>query len=378
MQILQDLTRLRQDLHRWPELSHREKATQQRLKDFLAPFGPQEVLSLSSGKALLFSFESGREGPHWLFRADLDALPISELKDKVYSSEEPEVSHKCGHDGHMALVASIAEIWQNLANKKGKLGLLFQHAEETGEGAQEVCKDPLFQQWNPSRVFGFHNIPGAPLGQVILSQPIFACASTGVRIGFKGESAHAAEPSKAKSALNVIPELLHFAKTLHSVEQKEDFLLITPIHIQIGNENFGITPSDGQICFTLRSQYDAVLEKGIKDLRREVRKLANAEGLHFTWELVEPFPALTVDESSSRIVKEAALNAQLPVQERSFPFLWSEDFGYFTQKYPGTYFGIGIGENRPGLHHPEYDFNDEALEPFYYLLRGILTLGMEQ
>lgn len=374
MSIFDRLVQLRQDLHRHPELSHKESGTQQRILNFLKAFPDGKLISLCAGKAMLICFDSRIPGPHRLFRADLDALPIQEAPGRGYASEAKGISHACGHDGHMAMVAALAHIWTNLPEKAGKLGLLFQHAEELGEGALEVCRDPDFLTWAPTQVFGFHNIPGAPLGHIIIGKDIFACASTGLRLLFKGESSHAAEPEKARSALRVIPKLLELAAELNSPVKDDRFFLATPVHVQIGHENFGITPGDGRLCFTLRSQLDSVLLQGLSALRHHAEELAAHEQLALKIEAVEPFPAVTIDADCTGLVETAARHAGLTVIKPAFPFLWSEDFGYFTQKYPGSYFGIGIGENRPGLHHPAYDFNDMVLEPAYKLFKELLKL----
>lgn len=367
--ILQDL---RHELHRNAELSHRELTTQTILRSFLSPFNPTDVIPLADSKALLFGFDSGRPGPHVLFRADMDALPIAEKNESAHSSRNPGTSHACGHDGHMTLVASLADAWQRLPLKKGKLGLLFQHAEELGEGAREICQDPIFKAWKPSSVFGLHNIPGAPLGEVILGRTIFACASTGLRFDFRGVSSHAAEPSKARSALAVVPKLLQLAQNLNSSTYDETFFLATPVHVQIGGENYGITPGHGRLSFTLRSISNRVLESGLTALIEGAKELSEKEGLGLTIEQIEPFPALSIDTSMTTLVEEAAEASGLAHRYLDFPFLWSEDFGYFTESYPGTYFGVGMGTDRPGLHDPSYDFNDEALIPYAKLMESIL------
>lgn len=376
MQDQLQLKKLRHELHQNAELSHNEIRTQSILLEFFKPYTPQSVISLCNGKALLISFESGKAGPNILFRADMDALPIDEGQGLDYSSKNPGHSHKCGHDGHMTLVASLAKAWGELSDRCGKLGLLFQHAEELGEGAKEICEDKSFLDWQATAVFGFHNIPGAKLGEVILARDIFSCASTGLRLKFQGQTIHAAEPQKARSPIQIIPSLIEFAAKLNEPKHCDDFFLITTTHFRVGQENFGITPGEGILCFTLRSRSDELLQAHLKSFTLHAQELAADAGLDFAYDLLEPFPSVIVDKEKTQLVEKSGKRSQLEVRYLDFPFLWSEDFGYFTQKYSDTYFGLGIGEGRPGLHDPNYDFNDEAIVPFSGLLKEILKVAM--
>ncbi|SMF10619.1 amidohydrolase [Pseudobacteriovorax antillogorgiicola] len=373
-----ELITLRRQLHENAELSHHESTTQTLLKDFLKNRSCESIIDLCDGKAFMAIFDSGKPGPHVVFRADLDALPILEKPGKDYGSKNEGVSHMCGHDGHMTIVSSLAGGWQDVLTH-GKLGLLFQHAEELGEGAIEVMADEAFLDWKPDHIFGFHNIPGEDLGTVVVGDKVFASASTGLRISIEGQTSHAAHPEMAKTALKVIPKLLSLAETLEQSYPSESFFLATPVQVRIGEENFGITPGDGRLSFTLRAFDEELLNKNMEQLLESCEELCREYGLSYKHELIEPFPSTGIDEVMTQVVAEATEELRsLTLQRRSYPYYWSEDFGHYTKKIKGSYFGLGIGKDKPSLHDPHYDFDDKALEIYPELLSLILKKVLEE
>jgi amidohydrolase len=170
------LAATRQQLHRHPELSGQETNTALFVQQYLlsphhSPSGETppgtgtgtgvRVLSGVGGTGVVAVFDSGAPGPAVLFRAELDALPIEERNDFIHKSEVEGVSHKCGHDGHCATLLGLSGVLQRRPLLKGKVFLLFQPAEETGEGAEQVLQDAVYQaNVTPDFVFAFHNIPG--------------------------------------------------------------------------------------------------------------------------------------------------------------------------------------------------------------------------
>ncbi len=367
-----DLRRLRQLLHQNAELSHQETKTQKKLEDFLESYKPNQIMKLCSGKSLLVTFDSQKPGPHIMFRADLDALPIHESIALPYSSHNAGVSHKCGHDGHMTLVASLASWWQSKERRQGKLGLLFQHAEELGEGAQELITDNHLQGWGADKIFGFHNLPGFAENTVVVAQgDTFASASCGLKLEFAGRSSHAAEPEKALTPIKLMQELLTFGEDLQRLPSSTDFLQITPVGFRMGGENYGVTPGDGELYFTLRSYRDKVLQQGLEQILALAANSGSKMGITVKHTIKESFPALSVDPELSKLVTVQAKSCGFSVMELP-PFRWSEDFGHLANLGKICYFGLGIGNHIAPLHDPRYDFNDQVLEPYHRLLSHLL------
>ena len=257
--------------------------------------------------------DSGQAGPNILFRADLDALPIEETIDLTYSSKNKNTSHKCGHDGHMTLVASLAQAWQEQNKKIGKLGLLFQHAEEQGEGAIEIVKDEAFRQWQADMIFGFHNIPGIAEQTVICIKDTFACTSKGIKFTYSGTTSHAGEPHLSHSPMPALLDLYNKAHDIVSDAFDDKFFLATPVFFNLGRENYGISPGNGCVAFTLRSKHARILKKKESQLIEHAEHLAKIHKLSLDIESKEYFPATTVNSKLMSLIDAAAKSVQLTV-----------------------------------------------------------------
>jgi amidohydrolase len=174
-----ELTVLRHDLHRRPELSGEEGQTAARIVAELERHGPDEILTDLGTHGVAAVYNSGAAGPTVLFRCELDGLPITEISRFAWRSEIDGKGHLCGHDGHMAIMCGLAV--QLAANRpvRGRVVLLFQPAEETGAGAADVIADPRFERIRPDYAFALHNLPGLPLGSVGVRSGPFTFASEG-------------------------------------------------------------------------------------------------------------------------------------------------------------------------------------------------------
>ena len=159
-QDIVDLIGWRRKLHSQPELSGEESGTAQEVRTFLAPTGPDSVVSCLGGEGVAVIYEGAGPGPTVMFRAELDALPIEELSGAPYRSQVAGKAHLCGHDGHMTILAAVARGFGRERPKSGRIVLLFQPAEENGAGAAAVIADAQFAEVAPDYVFALHNAPG--------------------------------------------------------------------------------------------------------------------------------------------------------------------------------------------------------------------------
>ena len=168
-----ELISLRKELHKHPEVSGGEKHTAERIASFIRRFEPSQIIEGLGGHGLAAIYQWGNGLPPVSIRCELDALPIQEVNSFAHVSIHDEVSHKCGHDGHMTMVAGLCP-WLKDANfNNGSVVLLFQPAEEIGVGAQSVINDKKFDQLSPDFSVALHNIPGRPMHEVILPQKSF-------------------------------------------------------------------------------------------------------------------------------------------------------------------------------------------------------------
>lgn len=362
------LKTLRGTLHASAEASGAEMITSSIISTFLSSYGPDRVLTDLGGHGVAAVYEGAAPGPTVLVRAELDAvtLPVAAEHDG-----ETPVAHVCGHDGHMSMVAGLAPLLQRRRPACGRVVLLFQPSEETGYGAQLVIDDPQFLSIRPDYAFALHNIPGAPLGSVVYRRNAFSCASTGMRVDFYGATSHAAEPEKARNPAGALAKLLAELPFLSDMSATPSRML-TITHLALGHENYGLTPGQAVLCATLRSETGAGLEDLRQAVQRAVHDATDQGGLKSDVSWLEPFPAVANSEVLVERLLQTCKTEGIETIEAAEPFRWSEDFGHMAQVCPMLFFGIGIGENAPALHRPDYAFPDQVMEVGVRCFAGLL------
>jgi len=369
----------RKELHRYPELSGKEKNTAERIVNFLKPSKPDQVIHNLGGHGLAFVFDSKQPGPVVLFRTDMDALPIQEINTVDYASQSAGVAHKCGHDGHMAIMAHFAGKISENRPKRGKVILLFQPAEETGEGAEKVIKDMQFEKIKPDMAFALHNLPGFARHSIIFRENTFASASKGIIIKLKGVTSHAGEPENGINPAKAMADIMNQFLELPESPEFRDFTLVTLIHARLGERAFGTSAGYGEVMATLRSYRNDDMELLTEKAERIAGLAAEAQKLKFEIEYTEEFPATVNDDKCNSFVWRVAKDEDLEIVSPETPFRWSEDFGQFSDRFPSALFGLGSGTEQPQLHNPDYDFPDEIIETgarmFFNIYKKILVVN---
>ena len=377
-ELINKLTNIRRYLHAHPELSEKEVKTAKTVTNYLNGCNPDQLIEGLGGHGVAAIFDSGKKGKTVLFRSELDALPIQEVNDFSYKSRYEGIAHKCGHDGHSTILLGLAGILSKNPPQKGKVVLLFQPAEENGSGAEAVLKDVQFKSIIPDYVFAFHNLPGYPLNEIVVRKKAFTAAVKSIIIKFHGKTAHAAEPEHGQNPALAIAEILkQTAELSNNDPEREDFAVITPIHIEMGKIYYGISAGYGELRLTLRSWTQKELDK----LEAYVVGIIGTAAINYKLSIetgfTHVFHANENDDTSVDRVKLSAVENGFSLSERAYPFKWGEDFGLFTQKYKGAMFGIGSGENCAGLHNPDYDFPDEmipvGIAMFHSIVKQICT-----
>jgi amidohydrolase len=361
---IEEFIQHRKYLHQYPELSGKEKLTSEYIKDYIKKKCPISTIANVASNGVLVTFQSKKKGKHILFRCELDALPILELNKFDYKSKENGVAHLCGHDGHMTIMLAVATYFQENELEKGKLSLLFQPAEENGEGAKSVLDDLVFKTLcKPDFVFALHNVPGFDLHSIIIKPENFTPSVVSIKIKLIGKTSHAAEPEKGINPSLAVSEILIKAKDLQVTNQKSSsFGIITPIFIKVGSESFGISAGLGEIGFTLRTFTNFRMRDLKERLLEVVLAVSHAHKLTYKVEWLEEFSSIKNNKECVQIIQEAAQKNIFPFAIKTEPFKWGEDFGLFTEKYKGAMFAIGAGIDKPALHNPDYDFPDELIQ----------------
>ncbi len=369
------LITFRKLLHSNAELSGNEKQTANLIANRLRNLENFILSENVGGYSILAVYDSGNYGKTIMFRADMDALPIKEINDFEYKSINKNVSHKCGHDGHLTVLVGFAE-WINLnPPKSGKIILLFQASEENGKGAYNVLNDIAFTDINPDYVFAFHNLPGFQLNEIVIKEGIFTASVSSMIFRLKGKTAHASEPENGFNPTYAIAEIIDFIKELNIYEiENPDFFLATPIYTKIGEKAYGTSAANAEIHYTFRAWESSLLENNIDFIKSKMQSISENHHLEIYSESLDIFHNTYNHPDAVKIIREAAKTNYLNLKECLLPFKWGEDFGLFTQKFKGSMFCIGAGESSPALHHANYDFPDDIITTGISVFKTITLL----
>ncbi len=368
-----DLVSFRHRLHRVPELSDAEKGTANIVSHWLEGCKPDVLYRNIGGHGLVAVFDSGIKGDTVVLRADLDALPIQETGVLSYRSMHDGVAHVCGHDGHMAILAGVAKRLSVHRPPSGRVALLFQPAEETGEGAARIVLDPIFRDLHADWIFGAHNLPGVALAEVQIKTGTASCASIGIIIKLEGRTAHAAQPELGRSPAKALSRLVDAFGQLADSMAKPGDAQCTVIHARLGEVAFGTAPGEATIMATMRADSDSVLRTMKSAAEEMVREVAERDGLQYKVSFADSFPATVNDERGVAIVEAAAKKAGLFVSNPPDCLRWSEDFAWYGRVAKAVLVGLGAGKNHAALHNPDYDFPDDLIEPGVRLFEAIAT-----
>ncbi|MGJ7923082.1 M20 metallopeptidase family protein [Neobacillus sp. LXY-4] len=360
---------LRHELHQNPELSNQEVWTKKRLISFLKEHTNLEIVD--KGQWFYAIYRAGQGKKNIAFRADFDALPIEETIDIPYASKNPGISHKCGHDGHSASLAGFAlEIDQKGADKN--IFFLFQHAEETGDGAAQCVS--FIKEHNIEEIFAYHNMSGMAFNTINVIDGTAHCASKGMTIYMEGTPAHASQPEDGANPSFAIATIINAIPDLISSKNNEGLLLCTVVQVNIGEKAFGVSASKGELLLTIRALYEAELDK----LQKKLEELALAQGekygLKVSFSYNDIFPETVNHKDSSDKVRKVCKDKGLQVVEMKEAFRASEDFGHYLKEIRGAIYYIGNGEDYPHIHTYQYDFRDEIIETAVELFKGLAEL----
>ena len=366
-----ELTALRRDLHAHPELGYEEVYTAARVTQALELCGVDEVHT-NIGKTGVVGIIHGRSkhsGKMVGLRADMDALPMTEMNDFAWKSAKGGLMHGCGHDGHTAMLVGAARYLAETRNFDGTVALIFQPGEEGYAGAKAMIDDGLFDRFPVQAVFGMHNWPHMRPGTIGLNSGAMMAASDRVTIEITGRGGHGAHPYQ-----NIDPVLVaaHTITALQSVVSRNiraiDSGVVSICAVQTGELGaMSVVPSKATLVGTVRT-----FNPSVQDLiERRITELCSAVALGFGATASVKYERLyppTINSSTEALftmrVAESIVGASQVVRDLD-PSMGSEDFSFMLQVKPGAYMRIGQGtENGPGscaLHNSRYDFNDAIL-----------------
>jgi hippurate hydrolase len=361
-----DIQAWRRDIHEHPELQYDVHRTAAFVADRLKEFGCDEVAT-GLGRTGVVGVIKGRKPPGKGdvrvigLRADMDALPIEEATELPYASKTPGRMHACGHDGHTAMLLGAARYLAETRNFAGDAVVIFQPAEEGGAGAAAMIKDGLFDRFPIDQVYGMHNGPGIPIGSFAIRPGPIMASTDAVNIHIEGRGGHAARPHISIDSVFVGAQLITALQSIvsRSVDPLES-AVISICEFHAGNAR-NVIPQTAELKGTVRALTAEVRALMEKRLREVVEGVARMTGAKIDLNLERGYPVVVNHAAQTDIAVEVArkVAGEGNVHEMP-PLMGGEDFAYMLERRPGAFIFCGNGDTA-GLHHPAYDFNDDAI-----------------
>jgi len=372
--IAAEATEWRRELHRHPQTMFEETFASDFVSQKLTDWGIAHERGIAkTGIVATIEGLRNHSGRVVAFRADMDALDLTENSGQPWASETPGKMHGCGHDGHTATLLALARYLQETRNFDGLVRLIFQPAEEGGSGAHQMLREGLLERFPFDEIYGYHNWPGLPKGTfAIRPGPMLAAVDT-FEIRLKGKGGHAAMPHATRDVIPAAAQIVLALQTLVSREtdpMASAVLSVTNLTAGTGATN--VIGDSARLTGTVRTFSNEVRDRLEARMSAVVAGIAAACEVHGEFAYTRVIDATVNEPKSTRYCEEAVAavagqsQVQVRVQEMA-PVMGGEDFGGFLEQRPGAFIALGQSEPDPasphnkGLHNPQYDFNDSIL-----------------
>ena len=356
-----DMAAWRRDLHGIPELDFDLFETAAYVAARLREIGVDEIHEGIARTGIVGIIRGRGAGRVIGLRADMDALPIAEVRDLPYRSRHAGRMHACGHDGHMAILLGAARYLAETRNFAGSVALIFQPSEEMSGGARVMCSEGLMARFGIESVFALHNKPGMSLGRIgTRVGPVMAAADQ-FEILVRGRGAHAGYPHEGIDPMEVAVGIV---QALYSIPARRvDPLVpvvVSPTVLQAGTIS-NVIAQTALLAGTVRSLDETLRRRVGAEIAEVVEAVAAAAGAQadLRYEYDYPVTVNHAAETALALRAAAAVVGADNVDGAMAPEMVAEDFAFMLQERPGAYVLLGTGPGA-GLHHPEFDYNDEA------------------
>ncbi len=357
-----EVTEWRRYIHTRPELLYAVENTAAFVAEKLRSFGVDEVVT-GIGRTGVVGLIRGRgEGRTVGLRADMDALPLTEITGKPWASETPGKMHACGHDGHTAMLLGAAKYLAETRNFNGNIAVIFQPAEEGGAGGDAMVKDGMMERFQIAEVYGMHNLPGLPVGHFAIRKGPIMAATDEFTVSIKGVGGHAAMPHKTIDPIAIGAQIVSNLQLIASRSANPlKSVVVSVTTFNAGNAH-NVIPSEASFGGTVRTLDHEMRDLAEQRFKQVVSGIAASHGAEVAIEFHRNYPVTFnhADETDHAIAIAEEIAGAGNVVPDIDPMMAGEDFSYMLLARPGAFIFVGNGDSA-GLHNPAYDFNDEAI-----------------
>ncbi len=358
-----EITAWRRDLHQHPELLYDVHRTAAFVAEKLKAFGCDEVVE-GMGRTGVVGVIKGNKGKGSVIglRADMDALPIEEQTNLPYASKVPGKMHACGHDGHTSMLLGAAQYLAETRNFAGDAVVIFQPAEEGGAGADAMIKDGLMDRFGIQTVYGMHNNPGAPIGSFSMRTGPIMAAMDRISINIEGVGGHAAYPHKTIDPVLAGSQLIMaFQSIVSRTVSPLDSAVISICEFHAGHAS-NVIPASAELRGTVRTLRKEVRDLVEKRMNEVCAGIALQTGARIALNYDRGYPVVVNHPEETKLAAKIAgeVGGIANVATDMEPVMGAEDFAYMLEARPGAFIFMGNGDSA-GLHHPAYNFNDDAI-----------------
>lgn len=374
---------LRRALHARPELGFEEEKTAALVSTTLKELGLQVTENVGGSTGVVGLLEGDKPGKTIALRADMDALPIQEVADVPYRSRVPGVMHACGHDAHVAMLLGTAEVLSKFKKGlKGNVKFIFQPGEEGKGGGKVMVESGVLEAPRVDAIFALHVWPELPLGTVGYRHGTIMASSDHFRLVVEGKSAHGASPHHSIDALLIGSMVVQALQTIVS----RNLSPVEPGVISIGSfhsgSSYNVIPGKAELMGTVRAANRETAEVFRHLIEERIHGIVSGMGGSYQLVYDVGYPPTINDSDMTVLLKEVAAGVvgDENLYHMPAPSMCGEDFSFYLQRVPGSYFYLGVGPNEPdqgfpGLHHPSFDFCDANILPVGVEIFTLLALN---
>ncbi|SOC43616.1 hippurate hydrolase [Rhizobium subbaraonis] len=365
-ELQDEIAAWRRQIHQHPETMFAVEKTAAFVADKLKEFGVDEVVTgigRTGVVGLIKGHGSADGGVRTIgLRADMDALPITETSGKPWASTVPGKMHACGHDGHTAMLLGAAKYLAETRNFAGNVAVIFQPAEEGGGGGREMVKDGMMERFSIAEVYGMHNMPGMPVGQFGTRTGAIMAATDEFDIVINGRGGHAAQPHRTVDTIVIGAQIVSALQTITSRNTDPIASLVVSVTKFNAGFAYNVIPEQATLCGTVRTLSSTVRDEAEERIRQLCAGIGAANGADITVRYQRNYPVVVnhATETGHAISVATDIAGSGGVNATIDPMMGGEDFAYMLEARPGAFVFMGNGDTA-GLHHPAYDFNDDAI-----------------